>query len=231
MYSTTSLLFIVILFSCKLSLSQDVSLHNHCGYKNVQSLTHIITVVTKPFPDFLVCRVTNNMGAIVRFFRFVILALRLYICYYCTTVTCAGSLLYYVLPTDHKNVSCPQNVCITLNEWIEGNELFMNETSDIKVVLLPGLHIVDTTRNMTVIRDIDSIVLTCANGRSAIVQYMNGFTFVFSDVEVIQISNVVFNSCGLVTFTMVFSGGRYIEVANITIEHGGIDIVKFYTNQ
>ena len=126
---------------------------------------------------------------------------------------------------------------------MSGVELFMNETSDLTVVLLPGLHTVNTTRRGILIRDIDSIIFTGTNDK-AIVQCMNKFIFKFLYVEEIQVSNIVFNFCdsafewpeimnptyshlilSFVSSTMASVGGRNIEVANITIEQGGIAII------
>ena len=87
----------------------------------------------------------------------------------CSEFACAESSQLYILPTDHvtNNVSCPQNDCCTLNEWIESDLLDEIVTNEIyTVVLLPGVHVVNTTRSGLFIYDIDSIAFTGVNGKA-----------------------------------------------------------------
>ena len=158
---------------------------------------------------------------IIRLFYSVILI----ICVHCSEFVCAGSSLLHILPTDHlaNNVSCPQNYCCTLNEWIESNSnLFTNETT---VVLLPGVHVINTTQTGLFIEDTKSIVFTGINGKT-IVWCINRFIFEFLHYEGIEISNMVFRSCESLSFLQ----GRNIDVVNVTIEQGGVNISNWQTD-
>ena len=159
----------------------------------------------------------------IRIFHYVILVA--YVSCYSSEFACAESSQLYILPTDHvtNDVSCPQNDCCTLNEWIESDlmdEIFTNEI--YTVVLLPGVHVVNTTREGLFIYDIDSIAFTGVNGK-AIVWCASRFLFGFDNIEEMEISNIVFKSCAPLSFRR----GRNVVVANITIEQGGVSITDW----
>ena len=153
--------------------------------------------------------------------------LAVYIGCYCSKFTYAGSSFLYVLPTDYlsNNVSCPQNDCHTLNEWIESDlnlELIANEIDSI--VLLPGVHIINTTRTNLSIEDIGSLVIT-SDGEAS-VWCMSRFLFDFYNVERVKISNVGFKLCG----QLIFSSINNIEVGNVIIKsENWISIKKTYS--
>ena len=116
----------------------------------------------------------------------------LVICVCCNKFIYAESSRLYILPTDYlsNNVSCPQNDhdCHTLNEWIQGdlmNEIFTNGIN--AVVLLPGVHIIDTAKPGLFMEDIESIIFTGVNGKT-IVRCVNRFIFDFLHVERIEFS-------------------------------------------
>ena len=142
----------------------------------------------------------------------------------------AESSQLYVLPTDYlsNNVSCPQNDCHTLNEWIESdlmNEFFTNGNNTI--MLLPGVHVINTTREGLFIDDIDSFIFTSVklNGE-AIVWCKNRFMFQFLHVKGIEISNIGFRSCAQLSFLQ----GWNIVIANVTVEQGGVNITYRHTD-
>ena len=168
---------------------------------------------------------TVIMGVTIRLFHYVILAV--YISCYRSQFTYAGSSVLYVLPTDYSsnNVSCPQNDCHTLNEWIESDfnlELITNEVDTI--VLLPGVHIVNTTRANLSIEDIGSLVIT-SDGEAS-VWCISRFIFDFFSVEQVEISNIMFKLCE----RLIFSSINNIEVGNVIIEgENGISIEKTHS--
>ena len=105
------------------------------------------------------------MGVRIRFFHYAILVAAV-VCVCCS----AKSSRLYIQPTDHS-VSCPQNDCCTLNEWIESDlRLFTNE---ITIVLLSGVHVINTTQPGLLTEDTDSIIFTGVNGK-------NTFSFISS---------------------------------------------------
>ena len=155
-------------------------------------------------------------GVMIRFFHYVILVI--FACYSEFIHAESHSSQLYILPTDYlsNNVSCPQNNCHTLNELIESDSsLFTNETT---IVLLPGVHIINTTKS-GLFRDL--IAFTGINGK-AIVWCKSRFNFWFDKFEEIKISNIVFKSCGSLLFLQEMNN---IEVVNVTIEQGGIEII------
>ena len=161
---------------------------------------------------------TVIMGVTKRLFHYniiIIMILAVYIRCYCSENTKVGSFVLYVLPTDYSsnNVSCPQNDCRTLNEWIESDlnlELITNEINTI--VLLPGVHIINTTIESFSIEDSGSVVIT-SDGEAS-VWCVSRFLFDFFNVERIQISNVAFKLCG----QLIFSSRKNIEVRDVSIE-------------
>ena len=160
-------------------------------------------------------------GVMIRFFHSVMLVACVCSLYRSKFIYAETSSVY-ILPTDYlsNNFSCPRNDCYTLNEWIESDLMI---TNFFTVVLLPGTHVINTTRESLLIEDIDSIIFTgrlSINGK-AIVWCVNRFMFDFFYVGRIEISNIVFKSCGSLSF---FQGRNDIVVANVTIEQGGVDI-------
>ena len=159
----------------------------------------------------------------VGFFQCVTVILAVYVCFNNFVYTENSQL--HILPTDHlsNNVSCPQNHCLTLNELIESNSSFF--TNETTIVLLPGVHVINTTQPGLFIKDTGSIVFTGINGKT-IVWCINRFTFEFLRYEGIEISNMVFRSCESLSFLQ----GRNIDVVNVTIEQGGVSISNWQTN-
>ena len=89
--------------------------------------------------------------------------------------------MLYILPTVHLS-SCPQNKCHTLDKWVESDlnlELIANEID--KIVLLPGVRIINIRRANLSIEDIGSIVITSVGEAS--VWYMSRFMFDFFNTE------------------------------------------------
>ena len=101
-----------------------------------------------------------------------------YVCCYGSKLICAESLVQlYILPTDSDTY--PQNKCYTLNELIESYsslKQFINETT---FALLPGVHVVNTTRVRPtwikgeqkvglVIEDAESIVFTSISDKTTV---------------------------------------------------------------
>ena len=117
-----------------------------------------------------------------------------------------------VRPTDppHTHYDCTsQTDCLTLNDWIRiGGSLFTNNNT---MVLLDGVHFINSTKNDLVIRDIDSVILT-SRKNNATVTCAQEFRFKFINCSHINVSTIVFNSC-----VLYFSSMNNTQLSNITM--------------
>ena len=166
------------------------------------------------------------MGVMIRMFHYIMI-LAAYVRYSNHNFIHAESdesSMLYINPTDHSsgNITgrCPQNGCLTLIES-DFNDLSTNKIDTI--VLLPGVHIINTTKPDITIRSSGAVVFTgdsnvtiwCTN---TIVHTV--FEFYTSQIEV---SNIKFKSCG----GLFFSPESNIEVRDVTIngKHGDEGII------
>ena len=141
----------------------------------------------------------------------------------------------YIRPTGSSSNSCPrfQSDCHTLNEWIESDSnLFKNDT---KIMLLPGIHMINSTQEYLFTKNVHSVVFTGVSGNLTTVWCLNGFMFSFIDIKNLKISNIVFKSCKalsgvkitetkVINSTLSFQDSRDVEIIGIDIEQGGIMI-------
>ena len=125
-----------------------------------------------------------------------------------------------VRPTDPPQIRCDcpsQADCHTLNEWIRaGSNPFMSDTS---VVLLAGVHLINSTRNRILMEYVHSMALTHKNGNGATVTCVQHFSFEFFYSNRINISGIVFNSC-----VLRFSDINNCLLVNLTIINGRLMI-------
>ena len=92
--------------------------------------------------------------------------------------------------TDSSNCSD----CHTLSEWIEnGTSPF---TNDKTVVLLPGLHLINSTMCACglLIENISSLILT--GRRNTTVECLCPFTFEFRNIKSVRVSHITFKHWG-----------------------------------
>ena len=146
--------------------------------------------------------------------------------------------IHYIMPnewTDSSNCSD----CHTLSEWIKsGTSPF---TSDTTVVLLPGLHLINTTINWYLIKNINSLVLTGQG--EATIECLHQFGFEFRRIKNITVSHVQFRSCGLINTliinvpvtinsTLLLLNHQNISILDVNITYGGITVaVNVYREQ
>ena len=113
-----------------------------------------------------------------------------------------------VRPTDppHTHCDCPsQTDCRTLNEWISvDSNPFTNNTT---VVLLEGVHLINSTMNESSIVNVHSLVLVGKKNKGATVTCVQNFSFQFNNCNNINISAIEFNSCALL-FSNILNGTR-----------------------
>ena len=133
----------------------------------------------------------------------------------------------YVLPTEPPDTPCPsvQNVCFTLNEWIESDTVthpFVNGTT---VSLLSGIHFINSTVETLLIKHVSSIVFSGQpHGQTTIeCHYKSRFGFKFHSVREVKISNVIFKFCKHfidvenIIYTLPFINSYNITLSNVKI--------------
>ena len=141
-----------------------------------------------------------------------------------------GFAIIYIPPTEPANTPCPssQNVCFTLNEWIESRtHLFTNGTT---VMLLSGIHFINSTLDSLLIKHVSHIVFTGHPHEQTTVEcnYKSRFGFGFYDAKEVNISNIQFRFCALlynisgvdIFFTLAFYKSQNITIANVKIIQG-----------
>ena len=112
----------------------------------------------------------------------------------------------YLKPTNSDGVSlCPQNYpCVTLSTLLGDNASYFVNTSNTTVHFLPGTHTVtDIALTNAVVHNVSNLTLSgaCSNTGHcppATVRCNGTFSFIFSDVSSLKISNIAFIECGAV---------------------------------
>ena len=124
--------------------------------------------------------------------------------------------------------------CQTLSGWINNDSSsFVNDTA---VILLPGVHLIDSTKHTLQIKDVHSISL-CGHPRetlSATISCIHNFRIDFINVVNISISNIVVQSCAVLSefkknilnSTLLFVQAKNITIVNTIIVNGGITIIE-----
>ena len=133
----------------------------------------------------------------------------------------------YVKPTDPLNVDCPnESYCYTLSEWIEsGSSPFTNNTT---VMLLAGVHLINSTNNSLLIENVHSLNFTGDHVRERVkLSCINGFSFNFKFCRNVSISHVTLDSCTVV-FSYIF---KNITITSIVLIDGGLKIHHYLPDQ
>ena len=127
--------------------------------------------------------------------------------------------LIHILPSNHAadTSNCLNDFdCRTLNEWVEnGTSPFTNDTM---VVLLPGLHIINSTKGRLVTgNDSPEEWLTTTVGfigeqGYSIVKCLHDFRFDFVNLKSVMISNISFTSCTLAVLYTIRSSTNISDV-------------------
>ena len=144
-----------------------------------------------------------------------------------------ASSTYYLVPRQ-----CPN--CHTLNEVIENGISIYG--SNVRVVLLPGLHVINSTKNKFLIENIGSLMLT-GQGETA-VKCLHEFSFNFSEIEDVIVSHIRFESCSALTNfdqndvvisrstklrnTFLLMNVQNINIENLIINDGGLAVIPKY---
>ena len=152
-----------------------------------------------------------------------------------------GIAIIYIPPTEPVNTSCPssQKICFTLNEWIErGTHSF---TSGATVILLSGVHFINSTVNSLSIENVSSVTFSGQLYGKTIIECNNRLTFGFKfyNVNGVYISNVQFKLCAVLydhndiradaistiiatfNFALAFIKSQNITLNSVNITNGG----------
>ena len=110
-----------------------------------------------------------------------------------------------VRPTDQPHIQCDCHLqtetdCRTLDEWIslgvDGSSKLNPFTSNTTVILLAGVHLINSTKNQLLIEDVHSLVLT-GDKSNTTVTCIQDFSIAFVNSNHVSLSNITINSCAL----------------------------------
>ena len=110
----------------------------------------------------------------------------------------------YLEPTISESTRlCPQDhPCVTLSELLDDRAPYFVNTSNTTVHFLPGTHTVrDRVTTAAVVHNVSNLTLTgsCSGDcPPATVKCDVNFSFIFTDVSSLQMSNIAFIGCGAV---------------------------------
>ena len=111
----------------------------------------------------------------------------------------------YLKPTSSDGGKVCQNYpCVTLSRLLGENAPYSVNTSNMTIHFLPGTHTVkDIAPTSAVVHNVSNLTLSgsCSNTGDcspATVKCSKNFSFIFTDVSNLQISNIVFIECGAV---------------------------------
>ena len=111
----------------------------------------------------------------------------------------------YLKPTNSDGGKLCQNYpCVTLSRLLGENAPYFVNTSNMTIYFLPGTHTVtDVVSTTAVVRNVSNLTLSgsCSNTGHcppATVKCSENFSFIFTDVSSLQMSNIAFIECGAV---------------------------------
>ena len=127
---------------------------------------------------------------------------------YATEITSSTNKTVCVRPTDQPHIHCDCHLqtetdCRTLDEWIslgvDGSSKLNPFTSNTTVILLAGVHLINSTENQLLIEGVHSLVLTGDKSNTSIttVTCIQDFSIAFVNSNHVSLSTIAFNSCAL----------------------------------
>ena len=155
-------------------------------------------------------------------------------------ITCT---VIYILPTEPIDTPCPsgQNTCFTLNKWIESSTHPF--TNGMTVMLLGGIHFINSTLNFLLIENVASISFSGQLNRDTTVEcnYRSRFGFKFYNIREVSISNIQIKSCTalydthtvtgvFVNLSLAFIESQHIMLTNVKISKGGV-LAEIYSEE
>ena len=138
-----------------------------------------------------------------------------------------------VKPTDQPHNQCDchsqlQTDCHTLDEWIriiDRSSKLNPFTSNTTVILLAGVHLINSTKSQLLIEGVHSLVLTGDKSNTSIittVTCIQDFSIAFVNSNHVSLSNITLNSCSL-----RFSNINNTQLINLSITNSRLVIIQF----
>ena len=106
---------------------------------------------------------------------------------------CTGNVIFYVLPNNSSNVSCPSQPCATLSQYLLDNNGTLPVVSNVEYHFLPGEHLVTS---MMVMRNMSNALLIGSPLSLTMLSCHSKVSFIgiFYSYNV-TIKNLAFNQC------------------------------------
>ena len=131
--------------------------------------------------------------------------------------------------TDQPHIHCDCHLqsetdCHTLDECIKLDKL-SPFTSNTTVILLAGVHLINSTKSQLLIEDVHSLVLTGDTSNTSIittVTCIQDFSIAFVDCNHVSLSTIAFNSCSL-----RFSITNNTQIINLSFINSRLVITQF----
>ena len=119
----------------------------------------------------------------------------------------SSATVYYVKPTEPHSIPCPVNPCYTLEEYADNATQFFHSVSNVTVILLPGIHILNRDLRVVSVSNFTfmgySDPTNSIHGISVNITCGMSCGFNFHDSAEIKIEKVALISQGSVTFAYV----------------------------
>ena len=132
---------------------------------------------------------------------------------------------YNIRPSIPQNDSSSVSDGYTLDEWIESG--ISDNVTTLSLVLLPGVHLVNTTRGGLLIENIDKLLITGFQEKT-IISCLRQFKFELNSVKHVVVSNINIHHCynDSMRFTLLISCSRNITVRGVTMIPGRVAILQ-----
>ena len=116
--------------------------------------------------------------------------------FHCSFVTVASEL-YYITPNSSTNDLCSVRPCLTISQFADDSDKYLNGSSDTTMIFLPGNHLLNTTMSFINIRRITmtSVQVGNSSNMTVIATCQRYGLFNYSLVCNVYLSNLEFSKC------------------------------------
>ena len=137
---------------------------------------------------------------------------------------------YNIRPSIPQNGSSSSiNDGYSLDEWIENLSGISDNVTTLSLVLLPGVHVINTTRGGLLIGNIEKLLITGFQERT-IISCLYWFQLELNNIKHIVVSNINIQHClnhnDSMGFTLLVSCSRNITVRGVTMIPGRFAILQ-----
>ena len=131
--------------------------------------------------------------------------------------------LYNIRPSIPQNDSSSLNDGYSLDEWIESG--ISDNVTTLSLVLLPGVHLINTTRRRLLIENIDKLIITGFQEKT-IISCLHWCKFELINVKDVVLSNIKIQHClnhnDSMRFTLLVSCSRNLTMRGVALIPGRI---------